>query len=921
MEYLNFDLSIESKQDNCYKVKVEPPWAAKECLGEILFSDSVRKIVERLEESFCDDEKSVPPIDLDLIKAFGANLYEALFHGSVRDAFNLALGSVSQEEDKGLRLNLMIEPPERFLSTWDKTSITRDLDIPSFPRELKVELPLQVLVVIPEEVGADNQPLDKTGERKLVESAFKELADGGMVKLDFIEGTVSTTTINDKLNDKSYQIFHFIGHGCLSEDYGYLKLNLEDQQNCDDWNELEKLGWLRSDSFANLFNTHPSMKLVVLNSCQGAKISSTKPLAGLAPQLLRKDIPAVVAMQYPIFDDSALTFSREFYRKLCKGRQHGILDAAVINARNKLQIQRRNGLDFATPVLLMHGNGVIFDLKEESAHAGSMPLGVPLGGAVSIPPAVPLFQALSRPLVTAFKEVDETPRLKAVREARFQNIKLLRQQRESTTDDSKRIELEHHIKEEQKEVAQVDYRLMKAASASLGITGSAFAVALFLLVAAVFGVFNVVGIDDLLQERLSSVSGSSLRTMKSFGNDQVRVILLDPKNREIEGLPSQNLANDRRFHANLIDALANAGAKVIALDMFFGKENDADDELAAAIERANKSGTQVIVGVQDVTDQGEPKPPIPEKLRQPLTGKWGNIKVGIKYEFGQISLSGLYLVLRHVELGKRNTQSGLSVSEGGIPISPSLILQAIMQSNSWSAGEVPQPFFYENPNKIKLISKTGEVIREIPVVDDEMSFMLSVPSDAQFASVRSTYQEVYKRRDDSGFMSQNFRDKIVFVGYGVDSERHFVSGKREKYGVEIHANALANILEKIYLKRVPWTYNLALILLMVLIGSQLQNRYAKLSRGFHFESPTLRKFLRFPIGLLAATVLYFIVVYVVYRNTLYVVDMTYHIGALFLGYWLPGVSEILEKKKQYDLVRLDLKQQQEKEEYAVVNAT
>jgi hypothetical protein len=246
-----------------------------------------------------------------------------------------------------------------------------------------------------------------------------------------------------------------------------------------------------------------------------------------------------------------------------------------------------------------------------------------------------------------------------------------------------------------------------------------------------------------------------------------------------------------------------------------------------------------------------------------------------------------------------------------------------MQASHDRSGDPPQPFFYENesPQKIKLLSKSGAVVREIPVVDDEMSFMLSVPPDSAFDSVRSIYQDVYRNRNDPDFMRRNFRDKIVFVGYGVDSERRFVSGTRQKYGVGIQANVIANILENIYVKRVPLEYNFGIILLMFLVGVFLQSRYAKpLSRGFAFDSPSLKRTLRIPIGLIAATVLYLIVVYFVYRKSLYVVDMTYHIGALFVGYWLPGFAEIRKKKKQFDRALFAFEGQKVTEEASLVNA-
>jgi hypothetical protein len=88
-------------------------------------------------------------------------------------------------------------------------------------------------------------------------------------------------------------------------------------------------------------------------------------LAGVVPKLFGREIPAVIAMQYPIFDDAALRFSSQFYRTLCKGYERGLIDIAITNARNLMHIKARNELSFATPVLFMRSDsGAIFDLKD-----------------------------------------------------------------------------------------------------------------------------------------------------------------------------------------------------------------------------------------------------------------------------------------------------------------------------------------------------------------------------------------------------------------------------------------------------------------------------------------------------------------------------------------------------------------------------
>jgi hypothetical protein len=79
---------------------------------------------------------------------------------------------------------------------------------------------------------------------------------------------------------------------------------------------------------------------------------------GIAPHLVRRGIPAVIAMRYAIADSTAKLFADEFYRTLALGWP---VDAAIQTTRNGISMEvgldRR---DFATPVLFMRArDGVI----------------------------------------------------------------------------------------------------------------------------------------------------------------------------------------------------------------------------------------------------------------------------------------------------------------------------------------------------------------------------------------------------------------------------------------------------------------------------------------------------------------------------------------------------------------------------------
>ena len=90
-----------------------------------------------------------------------------------------------------------------------------------------------------------------------------------------------------------------------------------------------------------LMRDHTSMRLAVLNACEGARSDPADPFAGVADTLVRRGIPAVIAMQFEFSDDAAIEFAPALYRALAAGRP---VDAAVGEARKAVYtVARLNG--------------------------------------------------------------------------------------------------------------------------------------------------------------------------------------------------------------------------------------------------------------------------------------------------------------------------------------------------------------------------------------------------------------------------------------------------------------------------------------------------------------------------------------------------------------------------------------------------
>lgn len=94
-----------------------------------------------------------------------------------------------------------------------------------------------------------------------------------------------------------------------------------------------------------LLDDHRPLRLVILNACEGARTSRTGPFAGVAQNLVRRGVPAVIAMQFEITDEAAITFAHEFYAAIADCYP---VDAALVEARKSIYIQG-NEFEWATP--------------------------------------------------------------------------------------------------------------------------------------------------------------------------------------------------------------------------------------------------------------------------------------------------------------------------------------------------------------------------------------------------------------------------------------------------------------------------------------------------------------------------------------------------------------------------------------------
>jgi hypothetical protein len=367
LTYLDFDVLIERADQGAYRVRVvnapagptswstfTRPFSQLELENFVLKIGRPRRVVRRVDEP-----------ETAAIKAFGSQLYRALFHHELE--VNLLRSQIQATAmGKGLRLRLRLsDTPElaqwpweflydrsrnRFVCLADRTPLVRFLEVPDPPRPLPVSPPLRVLVMISSPRDASFAELDVEQEWAKLHGVLSGLEQAGLVQLERLE-TATLSALRQHLRRDDWHVLHFIGHGGFDTHAKDGVLVLEDEEGGSRLVTAQALG-------VPLHN-HDALRLVILNACEGARSDPTDPFAGTAQTLIQQGIPAVVAMQFEITDPAAIAFTSELYAAVADGYP---LDAALSQARQAIYTDV-NEIEWATPVLyLLAPDGHIFDV-------------------------------------------------------------------------------------------------------------------------------------------------------------------------------------------------------------------------------------------------------------------------------------------------------------------------------------------------------------------------------------------------------------------------------------------------------------------------------------------------------------------------------------------------------------------------------
>jgi len=301
--------------------------------------------------------------DAALLKDVGSSLYNWLFPNSIHTHLQQTEAVARQNKAK-LRLRLRIEaatiaslPLEfiyraiggYFLAVNPDTVFSRYLNLP-LPQERvrRREGSLHMLAIIADPIDQVRLNPDEW-ETIIMEALAKPLT-----KKQITLHTVKRATrkaIRDALLEQKPDIIQFVGHGIYEDAKGYLALVDENTNKT----------WLVDDeSFANLFlGLDDHLGLISMATCESAQSDNPQGFLGIAPQLVQRGIPAVVAMQYEVYIKTAKVFLEDFYTSVAARKP---IDWAVQSARKAVSLDfKLDNREFATPVLYMRAkDGNVF---------------------------------------------------------------------------------------------------------------------------------------------------------------------------------------------------------------------------------------------------------------------------------------------------------------------------------------------------------------------------------------------------------------------------------------------------------------------------------------------------------------------------------------------------------------------------------
>ena len=293
---------------------------------------------------------------------YGTLLFEALFPtgDDLLAGYREGL-AVARHTDKRLRVRLHIvanAPPKLHAFNWEllydpkkeialgrsrDTVFSRYMSVPLEPgTPVSVKPKLLVVISSPTNLADYNKlpEIDRDETKRSIEKALGPLA--GLMAYEFLDAPATAGRIRQRLVDGNFHALHIQAHGWWRSDQSMASLVLEQKTG--------EADFIDEDRFSEIFGDERDLRLVTLIACHGGSQSKDDPFSGLGPALVRRGIPAVLAMRQAISMNAAACFNEHFYHNLARSGQ---VDTGVNEARQQLYLAAPNSVEWGAPALFM----------------------------------------------------------------------------------------------------------------------------------------------------------------------------------------------------------------------------------------------------------------------------------------------------------------------------------------------------------------------------------------------------------------------------------------------------------------------------------------------------------------------------------------------------------------------------------------
>lgn len=310
----------------------------------------------------------------------GEQLADFLLPDPVRQLF---LNSLSRlQPNEGLRLRLFLDPslvsiPWEYVYIHELTEAKNSMGFCGLNPKISIVrhelLPVgakldmtpkkrRLLVALASPQDEELLRLDK--ERENIDRALKEIPG---IEPVYVQDATAQKLLDELI--AGADIFHFAGHGkfkrsTLGDSGGYILLLGEDGKSAP----------MPAESLAVNLQSR-GVQLVFLGACETGRRDEQNVWSGVVTNLMAAGIPAAIAMQYKIWDESAIAFSGTFYKALAAGlpleQAVSLGRIAVFNQCDALkdkEQRQKYWRDWGVPVLYcrVRGNFVLPTIMNEN---------------------------------------------------------------------------------------------------------------------------------------------------------------------------------------------------------------------------------------------------------------------------------------------------------------------------------------------------------------------------------------------------------------------------------------------------------------------------------------------------------------------------------------------------------------------------